>query len=114
MKIKGILSQFCFSVEATAIPAAERPETLVRLVKFLTGQGLVLPLYKQPQGVGMAEVAGGSERITRRVTTCQARERDFPPWESLVLPHEMDGGGHRFGVSDASRLPYPEVLPWAT
>lgn len=69
---------------------------LIRLIKFLTEQGLVLPSYKQPQGElaclrwqeGVNTAPDGL-RLVRQ-------ERNFPPWESLVLPHEMDGGGHGF------------------
>lgn len=60
----------------------------------------------------MSEVAGRREHITNGLRLVR-QERDFPPWESLALPHKVLGGGHGFGVSDESRLPKPEVFPWA-
>lgn len=66
--------------------------------------------YKQPQGelacLRWQEGVNASPNGLRLVR----RERGFLPWESLVLPHEVDGGGHGFGVSDERRIPQTEVL----
>lgn len=48
---------------------------LIRLIKCLTEQGLVLPSINNCRESWHPEVAGGREYVTQQVGTCQARER---------------------------------------